>query len=61
MLRAWIGGGGRSVVGVLLAWLLARKVTGGRRRMKQRGGHGSTNIQVGGNLNLADRGKEEHD
>lgn len=48
---------GATVVGVLLAWLITKRSKNSRRVMKQRGGRGSTNIQVGHDLNANDGAK----
>lgn len=46
----WLFGGlGVAVIG----WLISRRVA--HRTQKQKGGHGSTNIQVGKNINLDGR------
>lgn len=54
--KEWIFSG----IGVaVISWLFLRKSTGSN--MNQKGGKGSTNIQVGGNFSVNDKGEDHGD
>lgn len=44
---------------VVMSWFLLRKSTGSK--MSQKGGKGSTNIQVGGDFSVSPKGKDHGD
>lgn len=54
--KEWVFSG----IGVAaISWFLFRKSTGSS--MSQKGGKGSTNIQVGGNFSVNDKGEDHGD